>query len=88
MSAYLVTYDLASEAARDDVVREIKSWPWAKLTEAAYVVDTVETVQTIYRQLSGFLGRDDVIYIVALRQPFSGFGPDNVNDWLQKHLPR
>lgn len=88
MAAYLVTYDLADQAARNGLVGEIKSWPWVKLSETAYAIDTVDTAQTVYKQLSRFLGRDDVVYVVALRQPFSGYGPDGVNTWLQQRLPR
>lgn len=88
MPAYLVTYDLADKAARDGIVNEIKTWPWVRLSEAAYAVHTHESAQTVYKQLARFLGRDDVVYVVGLRQPFTGYGPDIVNDWLQSRLPR
>ncbi|GIL02627.1 MAG: hypothetical protein BroJett030_25260 [Alphaproteobacteria bacterium] len=86
MPAYLIAYDVSSETARQDLVREIRSWPWVKLAETAYAVDTPDTPQTVYKQLARFLGRDDVVYVVRLRQPFAGYGPDTVNDWLQQRL--
>ena len=88
MPAYLITYDLSSETARQDLVAEIKAWPWVKLSETAYAIHTADTAQTVYKQLASFLGRDDVVYIVGLRQPFAGYGPDTVNAWLQQRLPR
>lgn len=30
---------------------------------------------------------NDTLYVITLARPFGGFGPKEVNSWLEKHLP-
>lgn len=88
MGVYIVTYDLNKEVHRPNMVGEIKKFNgWAKLSESSYAISTDLTAQQIYNKLKPMIDSNDNIYIVTLRRPYVGFGPKDVNDWLETHLP-
>lgn len=87
MAVLLVTYDLNKEIKRPKIVEAIKKYSWARLSESSYAIATTETPQTVYNKLTEFLDGDDQIYIINLRKPYWGFGPKDVNDWLDSNLP-
>lgn len=89
MAVYLITYDLNNEIIRPKIVDAIKKYgTWAKLSESSYAVATDETPQTIHLKLKPLLDENDHFYVIQLREPHAGFGPQLVNDWLHNHLPR
>jgi hypothetical protein len=88
VSALLVTYDL-KKPGQDytDLLKTIKSYPWARLSESSYAIRSDESPETVYAKLNPFLDANDFIYIINLRKPYTGFGPKDVNDWLDANLP-
>lgn len=88
MAVLLVTYDL-KKPGKDykDVLKTIKNYSWARLSESSYAIATDKSVQQLYDQLKPYLDDNDNIYVINLRRPYVGFGPKDVNDWLEKNLP-
>lgn len=86
MTVYLVTYDLNKETKRPDILKVLKEMSWAKLSESSYAVDTEETALQVYNRFKGVIDANDNLYVISLRQPYSGFGPDDVNKWLDARL--
>lgn len=88
MASYLITYDL-DKPGQDysDVLKTIKNLGgWARLSESSYVVSCQLTVQQIYDRLKQYLDNNDQLYVIHVSNPWTGFGPKDVNDWLNTHL--
>lgn len=88
MACYIVTYDLNKENKRPNILKDVKSYgTWAKLSESSYAIVTSDSCKAVYDNLSKHLDSDDNCYIVSLRKPFYGRGPNDVNEWLVNNLP-
>lgn len=88
MAVFLVTYDLNKETKRPNIVKAVKDLgPWAKLSESSYAIDVQKTAGDIRESLRPLIDENDQIYVITLRQPYSGFGPEDVNEWLDGRLP-
>jgi hypothetical protein len=87
MSTLLVTYDL-KKPGQDytDLLKEIKKFNWARLSESSYAVQTELTPQQLYDRLKPYLDSNDTIYVITLNKPYWGWGPKEVNDWLDRYL--
>jgi hypothetical protein len=87
MAILLVTYDL-NKPGQDysDFLTKVKSYPWARLSESSYAIKTDSSPQAVFDQLKPYLDTNDNLYIITLKQPFTGFGPKNVNEWLEDNL--
>lgn len=86
MAVYLVTYDLNRETVRPNIVGEIKKFTWARLSESSYAIETHLTVEAVYNRLKPVIDSNDNIYIISLKHPYQGFGPADVNKWLEDRL--
>ena len=87
MASLLVTYDLNKETKRPNILEDVKSFgPWAKLSESSYAIQTSSTPKQVYEKLSKHLDSNDNCYVISLRKPFWGRGPQEVNDWLSNQL--
>jgi hypothetical protein len=83
----LITYDLNRETVRPNIVGAIKALgSWAKLSESSYAVNVSMTVEQVYGTLKPLLDANDRMYIVTLKKPWAGYGPKEVNDWLDSNL--
>lgn len=89
MAAYLVTYDLNKPGQHHAaVLEEIKKSPgWAKLSESSYAISTTETASQLLARVRRHADPNDTIYVISLRKPWDGYGPKNVNEWLNNSLP-
>ena len=88
MSVFLVTYELASEMNRSEVVRMLHGFPhWIRLSHNVYAVTGTDDPSEIYNVLSQALDMYDRVYIVAVQKPFAGIGVNRVEAWLDKNLP-
>lgn len=87
MAVLLVTYDL-NKPGKDygDLLKTIKSYSWARLSESSYAISTDSTPQTIYGTLQRYLDSNDTLYVITLKKPYAGVGPKDVNDWLANNL--
>lgn len=90
MACYIVTYDLNKETKRPAILKDIKDGfgGWAKLSESSYAISTNLSADDVYSLLEKHIDSNDQIYIISLKQPWQGFGPKQVNEWLNNHLPR
>lgn len=87
MTAKLIAYDLNYETKRPDIVGDIKSYgTWARLSESSYVIYTLDTVDKVYDKLSKHIDGNDQLYVISVGKPYSGYGPSDVNDWLQNNM--
>lgn len=84
----IVTYDLNREVTRPPLLKKIKdSYPnWAKLSESSYAVSTNETPTQIFEKLKPLVDGNDNLYVITLTQPWNGYGPKEVNEWLESEL--
>ncbi len=88
MPLCIITYDLNKESKRPDILADIRKGTWAKLSESSYAVLTPETPKQVYDRLAKHLDGNDTLYVITLNRPYYGQGSAEVNDWLEKHLPR
>ena len=87
MAVLLVTYDLNTPGKDyNDLLKKIKGYDWARLSESSYAISTSASPQAVFDQLKPYLDRNDYIYIITLKRPYTGYGPQDVNDWLEKYL--
>lgn len=87
MAVYLVTYDLHNPGANyTEILEEIKKTGWAMLSESCYAISTDETADAAYRRIHVKADDNDTMYVIALKEPWTGRGPVEVNDWLAQNL--
>jgi CRISPR-associated endonuclease Cas2 len=87
MSVLLVTYYLNKpEQDYSDLLKKIKSYPYSRLSESSYAIITDKRTQTIYEELKKYIDKNDNILIINLKMPYWGSAPQEVIDWLDKHL--
>lgn len=86
MSVLLVTYDLNKETVRPKITEEVRKTAWAKLSESSYAIDTNETPQAVYNRFESYLDSNDNLYVITLKRPYAGQGPQAVNEWLEQRL--
>ena len=88
MRIFLVTYDLNTRGQNyEDLLNKIKSFPSKRLSESSYAEEADKTAQQLYDYLKTSLDSNDQIYIINITQPYAGFGPKDVNSWLDTKLP-
>jgi len=90
MAVLLITYDLNRERSgtdRDGLLKFIKSHDWAKLSESSYAIISNLSPQSVTDQARKYLDANDNIYVINLKQPYGGWGPKVVNDWIERNLP-
>ncbi len=88
MSVLLITYDLSKEFTRPNITKRLKdAYPnWAKLSESSYAISTSSSPSEVHSHLKPMLDTNDTIYIITLKKPWTGFGPKDVNEWIEKNL--
>lgn len=91
MAVLLVTYDLNKEGKSKVDYNEFykirDKYDHVKLSESSYAFNTQESPTVLYNKLKPLIDPNDHIYIITLKQPYWGFGPKTVNEWLTKNLP-
>ena len=89
MAVRLITYDLSKEITSDDyaeILDYIKSHAWARLSESSYAIETTETPEAIYQELSKHLDTNDSLLVLTLTSPWDGRANKAVIDWLKQRL--
>lgn len=83
----LVTYSLNDPMQNyTQFIDAIESYRGKKLSKYSYAIETRESPKEIFESLSQYLGRSDSIYVIAMKRPYFGHGPQDLNDWLKKEL--
>jgi len=88
MSVLLVTYDLNRPGQSYTCIYEkLKDFPYAKLSESSWAIQTDKHPQAIWELLSPCLDANDSLFVITLSQPWWGRSkyPD-VLPWLQAAL--
>jgi CRISPR/Cas system-associated endoribonuclease Cas2 len=88
MGTKVIAYDLNRETNRPRMAKKIKDTygNWARLSESCYAVDTSDSADAIFAKLKPLIDSNDNLYVVGLKRPWNGFGPKDVNDWLDDNL--
>jgi hypothetical protein len=88
MAVLLITYDLNSPGQNYKPVLDfIKSHDaWARLSESCYAVRTEAGPAAVRDAIRAHMDPSDYVYVITLKQPYSGFGPVKVNEWLDSNL--
>ena len=85
MAILIIVYDLSPVAVSYyDLVSAIKKFPWAKLSASSYAISTNLTPQTVFNQLRPLMDGSSNLYVITGSKPFTGYGPEAVNKWLQQ----
>ena len=88
MTVFLITYELVSDTNRGAIAKLLHAFPsWTRLSHNVYAISTSMEADQLYRVLAPVLEFYDRIYVVAVQKPFSGFGVEHVDEWLENHLP-
>lgn len=89
MAVYLISYDLNKETVRPKIVDKIRDTfeGYARISESSYAVSTTRTVQQAYDVVKPLLDDNDNLYVITLRRPYIGYGPEDLNKWLENELP-
>jgi hypothetical protein len=86
MAVLIINFDFSpSGASHYPMIRAIKKYPWAKLTDTSYAISTDLTPQTVFTQLRGLMESSCNLYVMTFRKPYAGYGPQSVIDWLQQN---
>ena len=87
MPVCLVTYDMNVPGNDyEGLLKTIKNYAWARLSESSYAIETYETPQQVFDKLRPLLDQHNNLYVINLKKHFVGYGPQDVNDWLEKKL--
>ena len=85
MAVLIVLFDFSpTGASHYAMIRAIKKYPWAKLTDTSYAISTDLPPQAVFNQLRGLMESTSNLYVMSSRKPFAGYGPESVNEWLQR----
>jgi len=87
MAVLLVSYDLNKPGQKHSaLLKDIKEYPWARLSESSYAIKTSSTASTIYNSLKKHIDNSDNLYIINIKKPYDGFGSKDVINWLDSNL--
>lgn len=87
MSVLLVTYDLNSPGQKHaKMLKKIKEYPWARLSESSYAISTSQSVDQVYETMKTLADDNDNLYVITLHRPYKGYGPKGANKWLEDNL--
>jgi DNA-binding transcriptional regulator LsrR (DeoR family) len=88
MAVYLVTYDLKKPGQDySGLLAKIRSYAFARLSESSYAIESLESPEAVCTALRRFMDANDTIYVINLKRPYSGYGPQDTNQWLEQKLP-
>lgn len=88
MSVLLVTYDLKKPGQDySGFYKVFQSYTGVRLSESSYAIETNETPDRVFNKLTPFMDANDNLYIIGLHKPWMGYGPKQVNQWLEQRLP-
>ncbi len=87
MAVRLIAYDLNKPRQNHaKVLKKIKTYNWAELSESSYAVRTNEVPNTIVNKFEPLLDDNDSFLVLTLTQPYRGQADKDVVDWLQAAL--
>lgn len=87
MPVLLVTFERykADPAPVESFIGQFKN---VRLTDTTYAVKSKLHPRVFAQELKELLPKDTTYYVAELTAPFDGFGPTDVNGWLDKYLKK
>jgi len=88
MPAYIVAYDLRQPGRNyDPLYAAIKGYgTWGKVTESLWVIDSASSAVSIRDHLTGFIDKNDRIFVVKSGLEAAWRNAMAENEWLKSHL--
>jgi hypothetical protein len=88
MAIRLITYDPDESGRKNSALFEaVKGYgPWAKLSDAAYAVETNVSPERIMERLKEHVDPFDIVCVITLASPFCVVGHSDTDDWLSRKL--
>jgi hypothetical protein len=87
MAVLLVAYDLKRPGQNyPGLLDTIKSFPWARLSESSYAIETQLSPTQVRDRVRAFLDQNDHIYVITLTRPWNSWGLNDVNEWLRQRM--
>lgn len=87
MSILLIAYELNDGQGAEALQASFDSYPsCARLTETAVTLETDDSVETVFADLSECLAGNDFLYVLTLDNPWTGRGGADAVDWLDNRL--
>jgi len=90
MAIKLVTYDLNEEKKKrgdyEGLLKAIKSYPWARLSESSYAIQTDRLPQALFKEFQPHVDDNDFLLVLTLNQPWWGTQKQDVMDWLLQRM--
>lgn len=89
MAVLLVLYEMDNPQKRAKMIGTLRRRYRisVKLTETAYAVYTSLLPVKVYDDIRGYLEGDDVLYVIPITRPFTGYAPRKSTAWLNDCLP-
>ncbi|MGV3654318.1 MAG: hypothetical protein ACO1N5_08870 [Noviherbaspirillum sp.] len=85
MAVMLVTYDLYQPGQNyPRLIKAIQTYPWARLSDTSYAIATSDSPAAVLEHLRPYVSDATNLYVLSLRKPYAGYGPEAVNDWLEE----
>jgi hypothetical protein len=86
MATFLITYDLHDKSYETKLLEYIKALAWAKAAESSYAVTTSKSSEQIVTDIKKITSDKIQLYVLTISKPYYGYGPKEVNDWLDRNL--
>jgi hypothetical protein len=89
MAVLLVLYEMEDQQKRAKMISTLRRRHRisVKLTETAYAVYTSLLPVKVFDEVRGYLEGDDVLYVIPINRPFTGYAPRKAATWLNDCLP-
>lgn len=89
MAVLLVLYEMDDQQKRAKMISTLRRRYRisVKLTETAYAVYTSLLPVKVYDEIRGYLEGDDILYVIPITRPFTGYAPRKSTTWLNDCLP-
>lgn len=88
MAVLLVIYEIQDGQKRSRVANALKKRHRisVKLTESAFAIHTQLLPVRVFDEIKEYLDSDDLLYVIPLTRPYTGFGPRRTTRWLSDYL--
>lgn len=89
MAVLLVIYEMQDEQKRAKMISTLRRRHriLVKLTESAYAVYTPLLPVKVFDEIRSYLEGSDVLYVIPITRPFTGYAPRKSTAWLNDCLP-
>ena len=84
MAIYLISYDLLDPLKEPALLEYLKNATMA--TKSSYLLNTGMPPEQVVTRIRSVTADRANVYVLTIAPPYSGWGPPDVNQWLQTHL--